>query len=60
MERDPRVGVRDHASELPCLERLQRLRLDPRPGTPADFAAFMAAESKKWSETINAANIKAD
>ena len=41
-------------------ETLARLIARPRPGTPQDFAAFMAAESKKWSETISAANIRAD
>jgi tripartite-type tricarboxylate transporter receptor subunit TctC len=41
-------------------ETLTKLTARARPGTPADFAAFMAAESKKWSETISAANIRAD
>src|SRR5258705_10732046 len=41
-------------------ETLARLIARPRSGTPQDFAAFMAAESKKWSETISAANIRAD
>jgi tripartite-type tricarboxylate transporter receptor subunit TctC len=41
-------------------ETLTKLTARARPGTPADFAAFMAAESKKWSETINAANIRTD
>ena len=41
-------------------ETLAKLVARPRPGTPQDFAAFMAAESKKWTETITAANIKAE
>ena len=41
-------------------ETLVKLTARARPGSPADFAAFMAAESRKWSETINAANIRAD
>ena len=41
-------------------ETLAKLTARARPGTPQDFAAFMAAEAKKWSETINAANIRAD
>jgi tripartite-type tricarboxylate transporter receptor subunit TctC len=41
-------------------ETLVKLTARARPGTPADFAAFMAAETRKWSETINAANIRAD
>jgi hypothetical protein len=41
-------------------ETLAKLVATARPGTPQDFAAFIAAESKKWSETIIGANIKAD
>ena len=41
-------------------ETLAKLVATARPGTPQDFASFMAAESRKWSETINAANIRAD
>src|SRR5262245_21997211 len=41
-------------------ETLAKLVARPRPGTPQDFAAFMAAESKKWTETITAANIRAE
>jgi tripartite-type tricarboxylate transporter receptor subunit TctC len=39
---------------------LGKLVATARPGTSRDFAAFIAAESKKWSETISGANIKAD
>ena len=41
-------------------ETLAKLTARARPGTPQDFAAFMTAEAKKWTETINAANIKAN
>ena len=41
-------------------ETLAKLVATARPGSPQDFASFMAAESRKWSETINAANIRAD
>ena len=41
-------------------ETLAKLAARARPGTPQDFAAFMAAETRKWSETITAANIRAD
>jgi tripartite-type tricarboxylate transporter receptor subunit TctC len=41
-------------------ETLTRLVATARPGSPQDFGAFIATESKKWSETINAANIRAD
>jgi tripartite-type tricarboxylate transporter receptor subunit TctC len=41
-------------------DTLAKLVARPRPGTPQDFAAFIATESKKWGETIKAANIRAD
>ncbi len=41
-------------------ETLAKLVAQPRVGSPQDFAAFMAAETRKWSETITAAGIKAD
>ena len=36
-------------------ETLTKLVARARPGTPQDFAAFMAAETRKWTETITAA-----
>lgn len=41
-------------------DTLAKLVARPRAGSPQDFAAFMAAETRKWSETITAAGIKAD
>jgi tripartite-type tricarboxylate transporter receptor subunit TctC len=35
-----------------------RLGAEVRPASPQDFAAFLAAETKKWSEVAKAANIK--
>jgi tripartite-type tricarboxylate transporter receptor subunit TctC len=37
---------------------LAKFRVEPRPGTPADFAAFIASESKKWAGVISSAGIK--
>jgi tripartite-type tricarboxylate transporter receptor subunit TctC len=39
---------------------LARFRVEPRPGTPQDFAKFIASESKKWADVITAANIKVE
>jgi tripartite-type tricarboxylate transporter receptor subunit TctC len=39
---------------------LARLSATAKLGTPADFAAFMTAETKKWREVIDAAGIKAE
>ena len=36
---------------------LARFRVEPKPGTPQDFAAFIASESKKWAGVIAAAGI---
>ena len=35
-----------------------RLAVEPRPGTPADFAAFMARESEKWRAVVQAAKVR--
>jgi tripartite-type tricarboxylate transporter receptor subunit TctC len=39
---------------------LARLSARPKIGSPQDFAAFVAAESQKWTAVVNAAGIKAD
>jgi len=39
---------------------LRRLGAEPRIMSPAEFATFMVAESRKWSEVARAASIKVD
>jgi tripartite-type tricarboxylate transporter receptor subunit TctC len=39
---------------------LAKLSAKPKIGSPRDFAIFMAAETRKWTEVIDAAGIKAD
>jgi tripartite-type tricarboxylate transporter receptor subunit TctC len=39
---------------------LRRLGAQPRIMSPAEFAAFMVAESRKWSEVARAASIKVE
>ena len=41
-------------------QRLIALGLQPRGGTPAEFAAFIEAETRKWSEVVRSAGIKGD
>ena len=41
-------------------QRLIALGLQPRGGTPAEFSAFIDAESRKWAEVIRSAGIKGD
>ncbi|HZO48118.1 MAG TPA: tripartite tricarboxylate transporter substrate binding protein [Xanthobacteraceae bacterium] len=54
------VAINEVMTSKAMEETLTKLTARARPGSPADFAAFMAAESRKWSETISAANIRAD
>jgi tripartite-type tricarboxylate transporter receptor subunit TctC len=37
---------------------LTRLAVEPRPGTPADFAAFVGRETEKWRAVVQAAKIR--
>jgi tripartite-type tricarboxylate transporter receptor subunit TctC len=37
---------------------LTRLAADVRPGTPEDFAAFIATEAPKWSEVVKSSGLK--
>ena len=37
-----------------------RLGAEIRPATPQDFAAFLAAETRKWADVVKAANIKVE
>ena len=40
--------------------RMLELGLQPRGGTPAEFAAFIVRETRKWSEVIRTAGIKGE
>jgi tripartite-type tricarboxylate transporter receptor subunit TctC len=40
--------------------RLAQFQVEPQPGSAQDFAAFIAAEAKKWSAVIQAAGIKVE
>jgi tripartite-type tricarboxylate transporter receptor subunit TctC len=39
---------------------LQRLAVEPRPGSPEEFAAFLARERDKWGAVVKAAHIQID
>jgi tripartite-type tricarboxylate transporter receptor subunit TctC len=39
---------------------LAKFRVEPRPGSPQEFAAFIASEAKKWAGVIQAARIQVD
>jgi tripartite-type tricarboxylate transporter receptor subunit TctC len=39
---------------------LATFKVEPKPGSPEDFAQFLAAEVKKWAGVIRAAGIKVE
>jgi tripartite-type tricarboxylate transporter receptor subunit TctC len=39
---------------------VSKLSATPKVGSPQDFAAFMAAEAKKWTGVVISAGIKVD
>jgi tripartite-type tricarboxylate transporter receptor subunit TctC len=39
---------------------LMRLAVEPRPGTPDDFAAFVERETEKWRAVVQAAKIRVE
>jgi tripartite-type tricarboxylate transporter receptor subunit TctC len=54
-------AVINEALQTPKIrETLGRFSSEPLGGTPQEFAAFVAAESKKWAEIIRRAGVKID
>jgi tripartite-type tricarboxylate transporter receptor subunit TctC len=47
-----------HAPDI--AQHLERLGMQPVGGSPADMAAFVHEETRRWGEVIKAANIRAD
>ena len=41
-------------------QRMLDLGLQPRCGTPAEFAAFIVRETRKWSDVIRVAGVKGE
>jgi tripartite-type tricarboxylate transporter receptor subunit TctC len=54
------VTINDSLRTEEMQASLRRLGAEPRIMAPAEFAAFMVAESRKWSEVARAASIKVD
>ena len=47
--------------ELPDIkEKLIKAGMNPEPSTPAQFKAFLAEDTKRWSDVVTAAGIKID
>jgi tripartite-type tricarboxylate transporter receptor subunit TctC len=54
------AAVNEALQSATISETLATFGSEPIGGRPADFASFVAAEAKKWSDTIRAAGIKAE
>ena len=54
------AGARRALTRPAVLERLQRLGIETRLLTPAEFSAFIAAETEKWSAIIRRSGAKAE
>jgi tripartite-type tricarboxylate transporter receptor subunit TctC len=54
------TAINDTLKSREIVAGLAKLTATPKVGSPKDFAAFMAAETKTWTELIDAAGIKAD
>ena len=54
LNRDLNAGLADPAIKA----RLFELGADPAPTTPAEFGAYLAAQTEKWAKLIKAAGIK--
>jgi tripartite-type tricarboxylate transporter receptor subunit TctC len=51
-------AINDGLNSAEMKKSLARFRVAPQPGTPKDFGAFIASESKKWAGVISSAGIK--
>ena len=54
------VAINAITTSKEMAETLSKLSAKAKVGSPADVAAFMAAETRRWSEVIGAANIKGE
>jgi tripartite-type tricarboxylate transporter receptor subunit TctC len=52
------AAINDALKSSQIREALSRFSSEPLGGTPQEFAAFMASESRKWSEIIHLSDIK--
>jgi len=54
------AAVNDSLNSPQVRAALAKLAVEPRTGSPADFAAFLARETEKWGAVVKAANIRID
>lgn len=53
-------AAQDVIGQATVVESLGKQGLEPRPGTTADFAAFIKADMDKWAKVVKSADIKLD
>jgi tripartite-type tricarboxylate transporter receptor subunit TctC len=54
------AAINDGLRSAAMKERLAQFQVEPQPGSPAQFAAFIASEAKKWADVIQAAGIRVE
>ena len=54
------AAVNDSLNSPQVRAALAKLAVEPRTGSPADFAVFLARETEKWGAVVKAANIRID
>jgi tripartite-type tricarboxylate transporter receptor subunit TctC len=52
------AGLNAMLDEPAVVDRLNKLNVEYKPGTPEDFRVFVAAELEKWGRVVRDANIK--
>ena len=54
------AAINDALSDPAIQERMRNLGVEPAPGKPEQFGAFIQSETAKWSRVIRQGNIKLD
>jgi len=54
------AAVNDSLNSPQVRAALAKLAVEPKVGSPADFAVFLARETEKWGAVVKAANIRID
>jgi tripartite-type tricarboxylate transporter receptor subunit TctC len=54
------AAINDALKSPPVREALAKFSSEPLGGSPQEFAAFVAAESKKWTEIVRLSGVKLD
>ena len=52
------AGMNAMLKEPAVTDRLNKLNVETKPGTPEDFRAFVAAELEKWGRVVKEANVR--